>query len=325
LRKWLKNLLAVAILAALVWYLARNWQQVENLPRFGWVPLLGVYLVSLAGAVGTTLAVQRLMASLGTRTMFWDMFVLQNASTLLNYLPMKAGTVLRANYLKRRYGFSYTHFGLYYLSITLLMTLAASALGLGFLVLGHGLTDGNDRELAGLFLALLVASLVLLLAPLPRPRGPGRLRDRIRRLLAARTELSTKRRTMAECFALMAANFALSAVRLGIIYHALGVPAPASTMLILGSLAFVTMFVSLTPGALGLRELVLWAGAVVLDVPPVAGATAAMIDRAVALAWSFLIGGPCALWIWRKYPGDMNRAAAPPEPDTTDRTGEPHE
>lgn len=325
MRKWLKNLLALAILAALVWYLARNWEQMENLPRFGWVPLFWVYLVSLAGAVGTTLAVQRLMASLGTRTRFWDMFVLQNASTLLNYLPMKAGTVLRANYLKRQYEFSYTHFGLFYLSITLLMTLASSALGLGIMVLGHGISDRADVVLASVFLVLLVGSTVLLVIHLPLPVGPGRVRSILRRLLTARTELSTKRRTMIECFGLLAVNFVLSAVRLGIIYNAMGVPAPPTTMLVLGSLAFVTMFISLTPGALGLRELVLGAGAAALNIPPETGVLAAMIDRAVALAWSFLIGGPCALWIWRKYPGDLSQTALSAEPDKTDRTGNPHE
>jgi uncharacterized membrane protein YbhN (UPF0104 family) len=96
-------------------------------------------------------------------------------------------------------------------------------------------------------------------------------------------------------------------------------------MLVLGSLAFVSMFVSLTPGALGLRELALWAGAVALNVPPVAGATAPVIDRAVALTWSFLVGGPCALWLWRKYPDALAPPAGPPPGEAEGQDGQPRE
>jgi len=300
------------ILAGLIWYLAHHWRQVEGLPRFGWAPLLWIYLVSLAGVLSTTLAVQRLLAGLGTKTAFWDMLLLQNAATLLNYLPMKAGTVFRANYLRRRYGFSYTRFGLFFLCMALLMTLGASALGLAMLLLGHDLAGRPAQVLAAVFLASLVASATLLLVPLPAPRGPGRLSTIVRNLLTARVDLFRKRRTLAECTALLAFNFVLSAIRLGIIFQAMGVPPRPTTMLILGSLAYITMFVSLTPGALGLRELVLGAGAAALGVPPGADVLAGMIDRGIALAWSFAIGGPCALWLWRKYPQDLRDAGGPP-------------
>ena len=67
------------------------------------------------------------------------------------------------------------------------------------------------------------------------------------------------------------------------------------------------MFLSLTQGSLGIREAVLGAGAVVLGVPLEVGVLAAMIDRAVAISYSFVIGGGCSLWLWRKSPMDFKK------------------
>jgi uncharacterized membrane protein YbhN (UPF0104 family) len=77
--------------------------------------------------------------------------------------------------------------------------------------------------------------------------------------------------------------------------------------LVLGSLGFVTMFISLTPGALGIREIVLGAAAVVLKVPLEVGVFAAMIDRAIGLSWSFVAGGICTAWLWHKSPADFKQ------------------
>ncbi|MBA7643169.1 hypothetical protein ES703_50888 [subsurface metagenome] len=80
--------------------------------------------------------------------------------------------------------------------------------------------------------------------------------------------------------------------------------------LVLGALGFVTMFVSLTPGSLGIRELVLGSGAIVLGIPLEVGVLAAMIDRAIALSWCFVIGGACTAWLWHKSPGDFKKPQA---------------
>ena len=103
----------------------------------------------------------------------------------------------------------------------------------------------------------------------------------------------------------MAVNFLLTAVRLGIIYNSMGKNIHAGGYLILGALGFVVLFISLTPGSLGIRELVLGFGAVVLGVPLEVGILAAMIDRAIILSYAFVAGGVCTLWLWRKSPADF--------------------
>jgi len=75
----------------------------------------------------------------------------------------------------------------------------------------------------------------------------------------------------------------------------------------LGSLSFVILFISLTPGSLGIRELVLGFGAVVVGMPLEVGVLAAIIDRAVIIIYVFILGGICTGWLWYKSPTDFKQ------------------
>ena len=106
---------------------------------------------------------------------------------------------------------------------------------------------------------------------------------------------------------LAAGCFLVSSVQLGIIYHSLGQTVHPTGYLVLGSIAYVTMFLGITPGSLGLREIALALGAVALGIDFTVGSLAAVIDRAVALVWSFTIGTASTLYLWHKYPQDFKK------------------
>lgn len=100
-------------------------------------------------------------------------------------------------------------------------------------------------------------------------------------------------------------NSLLGSLRLAIIYYSLGQEVYPAGFLILGALGYFMMFVNLTPGAIGIREIVLGAASTVIGVPMKIGIPAAMIDRAVAIVYSFVIGGFCTLYLWCKSPKDV--------------------
>ena len=98
--KWLKNILGVVILVFLLWYLARHWEQLKALFRLSPKQLFVMYCLWFLIAISGARAVQCLLNALKIKTDFWDMVRLHHAALLLNYAPMKFGTVFRANYLK---------------------------------------------------------------------------------------------------------------------------------------------------------------------------------------------------------------------------------
>lgn len=72
-----------------------------------------MFAVTLLSTLTAGLANQLLLNSLQANKKIWDMVLLQNATYLLNYAPKKLGTLFRANYFKKHYRLSYTHFGVF--------------------------------------------------------------------------------------------------------------------------------------------------------------------------------------------------------------------
>jgi uncharacterized membrane protein YbhN (UPF0104 family) len=305
--KWLKNILGVVILGVLLWYLVRHWEQLEALFNLTFLQLATIYVLYFLVMLNITLAVQYLLKGLGVRTRFWDMLWLHNAALLLNYVPMKFGTLFRANYLKRHYGLRYTHFATFFLYITFLMTATAAIIGLSVLVLFYGLGEYENKILAVVFLASIVGSLLFIFVPLPVPCGQGWFSTMLRNFLTGRSRISKAKKALAISLLYLVANFFLTAVRLGIIYHCISQKVHPGGYVILGALGFVALFIALTPGSLGVKELVLSFGAVVLGVPFEVGLLAAMIDRAITFSYAFVLGGGCTVWLWHKSPVDFKK------------------
>jgi len=305
--KWLKNIIGLIILSFLVWYLAGNWGQLKELLKLSPAELFAIYCLWFLLSLSSARAVQCLLSGLKTKTGFWDMVRLHNATILLNYVPMKFGTLFRANYLKRHYGLSYAHFATFFLYIMFLMTATAATIGLAVLVAIYGLGGHEKKVLALVFAITIIVSLLFLFVPLPIPAGQGRLRTALRNFLSGRSQVSKQRKTILIAAAYLVVNFFLAALRLAIIYSSMGKDIHLGGYLILGALGFVVLFVALTPGSLGIRELVLGFGAVVLGVPLEVGILAAMIDRAIIISYAFVAGGVCSVWLWRKSPADFKK------------------
>ena len=103
-------------------------------------------------------------------------------------------------------------------------------------------------------------------------------------------------------------SFVLTSIRLWIIFRGLGYEIDAEGYLVLGATGFAAAIMGLTPGALGIRELLLGGSSVMLGIPLEIGLTAAMFDRAIMLSWTFVVGGACTVWFWIKYPSDFRKA-----------------
>jgi len=305
--KWLKHILGLAILAFLLWYLAKRWEHLKVLLKLGPGQLFMLYGLWFLASLTAARAIQFLLNALKIETAFWDMVRLHNAAMLLNYVPMKFGTLFRANYLKRHYGLAYSHFASFFLYITFLMAAASTALGLATLVTAYGLGDYESKILAGVFAGTITGSAIFLLVPLPEPKGKGKLRTALRDFLTGRRQISRDKKTIFLSAGFLVVSFLITACRLAIIYRSMGKHIHPAGYLILGALGFVILFVSLTPGSLGIRELVLGSGAVVLGIPLEVGILAAMIDRAISISYIFVVGGGCALSVWHKSPADFRQ------------------
>ncbi len=174
----------------------------------------------------------------------------------------------------------------------------------------YGLARYESRILAGVFVVTIIGSLIFLLIPLPTPKGDGRISTALRTFITGRSQISKQKKAVLITVLFVVITFVLTALRIGIIYHGMGKEMYPAGYLILGALGFVVLFISITPGSLGIRELVLSCGAVVLGMPLEVGTLAAIINRAITICCAFTAGGLCTLWLWYKSPKDFQKEPA---------------
>jgi uncharacterized membrane protein YbhN (UPF0104 family) len=298
--RWARTGIAIVIILSLCWYLFTQRQQLIRLNRLnaGYIVLLHILVFSAGLPFAQT--VKLTLSVLGAHTRFWDMVRLHFACVLLNYVPPKAGTLFRANYLKRHFGLSYAYFSSFFAYLTFLMTCITAWIGLFTILLGFGLQKYADWVAAAVFGGVASISLLLLVAPIPLPTGENRILSTLRAFISGRKEIVSHKRNMTASVILLTTSFLLTSARLLFVYRAIGITITPAESLLLGALGFVIAFLSLTPGSLGIRELVLTAGASILGIPTEIGVLAAMIDRAIMLSHTFIVGSACTLWIWGK-------------------------
>jgi uncharacterized membrane protein YbhN (UPF0104 family) len=266
--------------------------------RLNFLELFSVYVLFFLLTAATAGSVILLIKSFKINTNVVKMFFLHNAVMLLNYAPMKLGTLFRANYLKNHYSLSYTNFAAFSFYITFLMTGVSCVTASLCLILYYPI---NTLPAIVMCVILVITSLIsFLLLFFPVPEFAGKLKNvkLLGNLLLARSAMSSDFKILLYTMISLAASFGLIAIRLYIIYHSLGIKVDFAGCLILGAMTFVTLFVSFTPGSLGIQEAVLSFGAVVLNVPFEQGVLVAMIDRAIIMSYLFTAGLVCTLSLW---------------------------
>ncbi|MEN6385741.1 MAG: lysylphosphatidylglycerol synthase transmembrane domain-containing protein [Phycisphaerales bacterium] len=304
--KWFKYIIGFAVLFFLGWYLARHWQEISELFKLNIYQLSAIYIVSFFGIVINALVLIIVLRPMGIKPPLGNMILLQNACLLLNYVPMKFGTLFFANYLKRHYGLKYSYFATFSVYLTLLISVAAYGAGALVLIFVYGLDNVQKQILTAAFIVGFIVAIAVIFIPLPLPKGTSKLATVFRDFLLSRKTISNDLKVLASATLLLFLNFVLASIRLAIVYHSMAIKLDHTTgFLVLGAISYIVLFFNFTPGALGIREAILGAGAVILGVPLEAGVAAALIDRAIVLSWSFIIGGLCTAYIWFKSPADF--------------------
>ena len=298
--KYLRSALGLAIVVYLAWYLARKWPMIAGHWRFGVIEAIELNLLFFLGTLPLVRVTQLIFQCCETQPSFLDLLFLHHFGVMLNYAPMKAGTFFRAAYLRRHYGLSYTLFSAFFLYLSLLMVATSTGLGLAVLLSVYGLREPGSKILAGALFAACAVSWILLLSPVRQPRSDAAWASLTRQFLSGRQTMMSQKRKSAVMVMYLALSFTTSAVRLMLIYDKLQLSVNPAAFLVLGGVAYLMTFLSLTPGSLGIRELLLGVTGSLLGVPQELAILAAMVDRAVIISYAFVLGGLSALWIWRR-------------------------
>ncbi len=293
--RWVVTALLAGAVVYLLW---QNDALAAGLRRLtlGETAVLAVLVVAtwLCQAEGLHVALTALGADIRRR----ETVSLTLSSIALNYLPAKAGTVLRAAALKYQYRVSYRDF----VSQSVVRIGAMAIVSLALLLAWTAVAQGEraPRPGAPLAAAMLLGAAALLFG-VPRLGSLLPVRGNAARLLAPRVLTATN--------LLLLVQFALVGVRLWFAMRAIGAPIDALDSLLIAPVMTVSTLLNITPGGIGLRELMTAFVGQQLGSSFDTLLVATLVDRAAMLLMTIALAVPALL-----REGSQLRAAARQSP-----------
>jgi uncharacterized membrane protein YbhN (UPF0104 family) len=307
-RSWLRAVVAVSLQIACLLYIGHVlYEQRSELARaldLGWLSIAALVFLMWLSHVQRAYEFTYMLRRLGVHEPFVEGFLLTGAGYLLNHLPFNAGLIMRATVLKRDHDLSYTSY-LALVTVNALVNLAVAAVfGLASVFFaGSALPSSTVLVLSLAFAGMLLGAALLIW--LPRswiPKGNHFLARRLTVLADGIALIRGNGGGIALLLAFAFSKVVVIGIRTFICFEALGATVSPLAAATLASMTVVFSLVNLTPGNLGLREIVLAVVSAQLGSSYPIGMAAASIDRVVLLGYTVISGVPGLIALGRRGP-----------------------
>ncbi len=263
-------------------------------PMHVWGIVICVVLAAALNAMQMSLAFGAAKFTVGNL----EIWILQNSITLLNYLPLRAGTAIRFVYLRRLHKIEFSRLAGIIAIRNVLLCLAAGAFGL----LGLGLAEGVSSPWLWLIYlgmsGLMVAG--YLCSRLDVSFGVSRLGKIFEIFMRGFGSLASHPILSLAIFVLIALQFSVLGGRLWLAFDAAGERVDLSTLLLLAPAATVLSIIAITPGNMGLREWIIGLLSAAMGNDLAFGMLAIALDRIVLILVTLALGLPSTWYVWKR-------------------------
>lgn len=264
LGKYISLLLTVLILILFGLYIYRNPEILTVLKDIEGEYLLIIVISFLIVFLLEGYFIKVTLLAFDRRITTKEAFYLSTLSRVGNYLlPMRAGAVFRATYLKKKYNFEYSKFLSTLYGYYIILFLLYSVFGVSSLFLKWWLNDQFYFALILFFGSLLLAMLFLMFVRIPFERifkkeesvfsKVGKFLDRF---MKSWDNIVSNRKLLLQLISITLANILVNTIIIYFEFISLGINVKVLDLILYGSLSGVSLLVSLTPGSLGIREAV---------------------------------------------------------------------
>jgi len=217
-------------------------------------------------------------------------FGLTCIASMANYiLPAKAGTAAQAVYLKKEYDFKYSNFlssitGFY--AVTFLVNSIAGMV-LSAYLFSKGKTAGSDIFI--FFSAALMITVIFLVMIYHFPKITTRF-SFIQGFFDGLKNFHNKPKRALFLIASQVGVILAVGIRLLIAFRVLGIGIDLVSCMVIALITSFSIFISITPGNLGIKELLITFSSSILGVSPGQALMVAIVDRSMDVVISFSSG-----------------------------------
>jgi uncharacterized membrane protein YbhN (UPF0104 family) len=294
-RRLLQWSIGLALVGYVVWFLLDHRdvfsQRFEGTPRHAALLALGVVAAWLVNSLQTLLPLREL----GARVGFWENLLLTIATTFGNYLPMRAGSLMRMQYIKSVHGLGYLRYAGVLGARSLMLLWVTGAVGLSAAIAMTLVRGPVAVEVFLLFTGIVAAGVLPFLLPIERMLPAT---DVVRRLgvelMQAISLVRRNRRMTLAYVGLVVLQLGILTARLAVAFDVVQQRPSVWMYCFLSPIATILSFINITPGNLGLREWLVGLLSAGVGIDYATGIFAASVDRVVLVAMTLSVGAVAA-------------------------------
>ena len=297
-KRLLQLVIQIAVLGYIVYYIFSRRAELSRLWNIDRIDVATVLVLIFVANIVRSYQLCYIAGNLDSKIPFLESSYITMGSTLLNYLPMNLGTIIKAKFLKKHCSLKYARF-ISVMGVTILITIfSGGLLGLVSTIISKPSFDTNNILLIGFFIISISIPVFLLYIPASVISGkPGYVRTAIRDFILGFELIRKNGRCVLVLFLFSTTLLLLAALRLWICFKALNTPITIFGSIMFAVVSNVLLIVSITPGSIGLREVLIGAIAQFTGLSFERGLFAASLDRVFSLVFTLLVGLPSLLML----------------------------
>ncbi|MBL7139309.1 MAG: flippase-like domain-containing protein [Planctomycetes bacterium] len=304
-RVLLSWLLTLALLSVVAYAIFRNQEKFARLLDLRPAALIGLLACWLGLSIPRGLVRKMMAKGLGVRLRFVDWYGLPMLASLIEqFVPARVDVLFSAAYLKRRYGLAMLHFVSIMYGNAVLMAIVLAAEGC-LVLLVMGIVDGTwNVKVLGVVLAVGIVAVPFAILSDRFLKREGWLAARIKVLLEGWRTLRSNRRLLFSLACLIVVSSAIFAAWMYVAYAALSFPVRLLPVIFVGIATQLSFFFSLTPGNLGIREVMVGFISEITGLGFAEGMAVTLLQRAISTAAFLVLGSVFGVLIIRRGTGN---------------------
>lgn len=295
-RKIALVVVTLTLFLLLVLYLIQNQDRIAMLMNVNKLILIYLFVCSLFATFTIAFGFRNLMIlfKMPIKTREW--IGLSVTNSMYNYIvPFQGAMLIRAKYLKAKYGFEYSKYAALSGGALLIGLLTASLASIILLLLKNVLTGFFYKNLfilvCILFSITMALSAFLWFTDLKRIKTGWLWLDNLLSVFFSGIDFFKKNNSL--LLVITATNIFLYffiGLRLYFSFKAIGVPAGLLEIVVIQAISAFSMVLPITPGNLGVREGIIGLTSLMLNIRIEDAILAAALDRAVGMFIIFILG-----------------------------------
>lgn len=284
----------LVLIVLIIWFAFYFYQHIEEFKQLKIVNIvyfLPLFFLFIFFLINNGLVLKYLLEPFQIKLKFKEWFGLSVVTTMGNFLtPFRGGAGARAIYLKTKHGFPYSYFLSTLLGIYIIVFLVNSLVGLLTMILLYFFYGIFNIIIFIIFLCLFLFLLgIVIFSPkIKETKYP--FINKFINVINGWHLIKSNKKIIVVTGLISLVNVVIMVLVMFLEFRVFGINISLLDALFLSIVSALSLFISITPGALGIREVVIAFTATVINIPISQALAVSILDRAIGLAFIFILG-----------------------------------